>query len=411
MVVAAMAALAAAAQRYVGGDISLLPLYEEAGAQYKTPEGTPVSDLLAYCREEGMNIMRVRLFVDPQAYTGADRDPNACQDLEMIIPLCRRIKDAGMALMLDFMYSDTWADPGKQWTPARWASLGDEELCDSVGAYTRRCLEALVSAGAAPDFIQPGNEISFGMLWGPYGAPEASLKKTFIGSDDNWERLGALLRSAISACRAECRDAKIILQTERTADIPVQRNFYSRMDELEIDYDIIGLSYYPYYHGTMAQLSEAVTEAETDFPDKDIMIVETGFPYKWAMGGSTTELEHPVSEEGQAAFARDLVATLEKHPRVNGLLWWWMEYNAYNTTLSGWYNAPLFDSSTGRATEALAIICSFAKSGAAAGPSADVSEPVDQWYDLLGRRVDDKAPRRGIHIAAGGRKLIGPVAD
>lgn len=405
-IVAAALTAVAAAQRYVGGDISLLPLYEAAGAEYKTPDGRPVADLLAYCRAEGMNAMRVRLFVDPAAYTGPDRDPNACQDLDMIIPLCRRIKDAGLALMLDFMYSDTWADPGKQWTPARWASADDGALCDSLAAYTRSCLTALTGAGAVPDFIQVGNEISYGMLWGPYGTPPSELKKTFLGSDANWARLGSLLKSAIGACRSTCPDAKIIIQTERTADIPVQRNFYSRMAMMGIDYDIIGLSYYPYFHGGLAGLSAALTELETDFPAKEIMIVETGFPYKWAVPGSTEPLEHPVSEEGQASFARDLVAILESHPRVDGLFWWWMEYNAYGTSLSGWYNAPLFDSTTGRATEALSIICSFASGSGIAGAATDRQDDCRRRFDLSGRPVAEPSSYRGIMIGEGVKTLI-----
>lgn len=113
--------------RYVGGDISLLPDYEKAGAKYYDKDGKPVSDLLKFCYEEGMNCMRVRLFVNPGNYTGPEADPNAKQDLEYIIPLCRRIQEDGFALILDFHYSDTWADPGKQWTPKEWETLSDEE--------------------------------------------------------------------------------------------------------------------------------------------------------------------------------------------------------------------------------------------------------------------------------------------
>lgn len=103
----------AGAVKYAGGDISLLPEYENAGAVYLTQEGQRIDNLLEFNRQKGMNIMRVRLFVDPAAYNGPDDDPNACQNLEYITPLCRRIKDAGFALMLDFHYSDTWADPAK----------------------------------------------------------------------------------------------------------------------------------------------------------------------------------------------------------------------------------------------------------------------------------------------------------
>ncbi|MDE6653605.1 MAG: arabinogalactan endo-1,4-beta-galactosidase, partial [Muribaculaceae bacterium] len=117
-----------ATYRYVGGDISLLPEYERAGAQYKDHDGTPVAELLPFLHDQGMNAMRVRLFVNPSDYKGADADKNACQDLDYILPLCKRIKAAGFALMLDFHYSDTWADPAKQWTPKAWEGLTDDQL-------------------------------------------------------------------------------------------------------------------------------------------------------------------------------------------------------------------------------------------------------------------------------------------
>lgn len=119
------------AQRYVGGDISLLPEYEKAHATYKTHDGTPIQDLLPWLRQEGMNAMRVRLFVNPadhKAKYPSEYDPNACQDLEYITPLCKKIVDNGFSLMLDFHYSDTWADPAKQWTPESWRGLTDEQL-------------------------------------------------------------------------------------------------------------------------------------------------------------------------------------------------------------------------------------------------------------------------------------------
>ncbi len=123
--------------------------------------------------------MRVRLFVNPEDYSGADKDANACQDLEYIVPLCKSIKENGFSLLLDFHYSDTWADPAKQWTPKAWENLTDEELYAKIYSYTKECLQTLNDAGATPDFIQPGNEISYGMLWGPVGT--SSPKKDVYG--------------------------------------------------------------------------------------------------------------------------------------------------------------------------------------------------------------------------------------
>ena len=406
--VAVMSTLAGLAQRYVGGDISLLPEYEEAGAQYKTQEGAVINDLLPWLHEEGMNAMRVRLFVNPadhKAKYPSKYDPNACQDLEYITPLCRKIVDNGFKLMLDFHYSDTWADPAKQWIPEAWRGLTDEELYQKIYDYTKETLASLKAVGVIPAFIQPGNEISYGMLWGMEDAPASSLKKTFMGSDANWDRLGKLLSQAIKACREECPDAKIVLHTERTEQPDVLVNFYDSMKKMEVDYDIIGLSYYPYFHGGMNVLDKALSTLQNRYPEKNIMIVETGYSYKWEVPGTTHDFsgKWAYSEAGQNAFAKDLVATLEKYDRVDGLFWWWMEYNAYATNLGGWYNAPLFNSLDGKATPALKTICSF---GDGSGVDAVLDSDLPTiWYDLNGRPLKDPAAP-GIRVSRKGKHLV-----
>lgn len=390
-------------KRYVGGDISLLPAYEEAGAKYFDHDGQPVKDVIPFLKDEGMNAMRIRVFVNPDNYSGSDKDPNACQTIESVIPLCLRIKEAGMSLMIDFHYSDTWADPAQQYTPKDWADLSDSRLCERIYEYTRQSLLTLKENGISPDFIQPGNEISFGMLWGSEGTPESEQKKTFLGSDANWQRLGDLLKNAIRACREVAPDAGIVLHTERTADIPVQDNFYRRMNEMEVDYDIIGLSYYPYFHGPLSSLASAIESLESGFPEKRIMVVETGYSYKWEVPGTSRPVDYPYSEQGQQQFADDLVNLLLSHPSVDGLFWWWLEYNAYDTTLSGWYNAPLFDSTSGRALAALKSICRFATSDSGIAPFIQYDSASDWQYDLSGRRVGEGA--KGIVVTPRGKTL------
>ena len=147
----------------------------------------------------------------------------------------------------------------------------------------------------------------------------------------------------------------------------------------------------------MEVLNKALSSLESGFPEKDIMIVETWYPYKWEVPGTSHKVDYPYSDAGQNEFAKALVDTLEKHANVNGLFWWWLEYNAYNTKLEGWYNAPLFDSTTGKACTALKTICSFA-SGTGA---VDIIESIEgtnngKWYDLNGREVKD--PKEGIFI-------------
>lgn len=393
----------AMAQKYVGGDISLLPEYINANATYYDSKGQRVTSPLQLFKDEGMNAMRVRLFVNPSQYTGSDKDPNACQNLEYVKKLGKQIKDAGFDLILDFHYSDTWADPAKQWTPAEWVNLSDEELYQKIYDYTKDALTQMCDAGATPDFIQPGNEISYGMLWGAYNASVSSLKKCYMGNSANWSRFTTLLSNAITACREVCPDAKVILHTERTQQPNVLTNFYNQMANANIDYDIIGLSYYPSWHGNLSTLETALNALNSSFADKDIMIVETGYPYAWAIPGTTFDYTsvYPYSDAGQNSFTADLITLLNKYDNVTGLFWWWMEYNAKGTSLSGWYNAPLFDSRTGCATSALSTMRNFIESASIENIAADKQEITDDaWYTISGQRIK-RPTEHGIYIHNG----------
>lgn len=403
----ALAALPMMAVKYAGADISLLPKYEEAKAVYLTENGQTISNVLTFNKEQGMNIMRVRLFVNPANYNGPDKDPNACQSLEYITPLCKRIKDAGFNLLLDFHYSDYWADPAHQWTPTDWVLLSNDQLYSKIHDYTASVLTTLKEAGAEPDFIQTGNEISYGMLWGAWNASASTLKKCFMNSDANWPRFIELLKRSNAACREVCPQAKIIVHIERVATPMVLEDFYTRMDNANLDYDIIGLSYYPYFHGPLSVMETALNTLETKFPTREIMVVETGYPYAWEVPGTTYDYSsvYPYSATGQASFTRDLVNLLKEHANVNGVIWWWAEYNAYRTSLSGWYNAPLFDSRTGRALPATTELCKFADNAGVEGVEADAEEDVNApWFTIRGQRIDaPTAPGVYLH---GKKKVV-----
>ncbi|WP_081783484.1 glycosyl hydrolase 53 family protein [Xylanibacter brevis] len=353
------------ALKYVGGDISLLPKYEEQGAQFKDKNGNAITDLVSFVREQGWNTIRVRLFVDPvkgQAITDDVNKKEVVQDLDFVTALGKRIKDAGMLFMLDFHYSDTYADPSKQWTPQDWQSLNNDQLKTKLYEYTRDCLQQLKDNGAAPDFIQTGNEISYGMLWGVKGT---SANRCYSTSDAaNWNRFFDLLRQAGKACREVCPQAKIIIHSERVPKVAILTDYLDRMKNAEIDYDIIGLSYYPYFHGALSVLDNTLTTLENKKYGKDIQIVETGYPWQWVVPGTTTDLRstYPYSNEGQKKYTTDLISLLKNHPQVNGLSWWWAEANAKGATgnlNTDWYNASLFDNETGKALDALYELQNF----------------------------------------------------
>lgn len=348
---------------FVGGDMSLLTKYEEQGAQWKDRNGKAISNLLTFVKEQGWNGVRVRLMVDPSK--SADQKL-VVQDLDYVKALGRRVKDAGLQLLLDFHYSDTWADPGKQWTPAAWASLNDAQLQQQLYDYTRDCLQQLAVAGATPDLIQMGNEISYGMLWGTEKAVGGNqTNRCFTGSpQQNWDRFFALLRQATKACREVCPFAKIIIHSERTPKPAVLIDFFDRMKTAQIDYDVIGLSYYPYFHGPLNTLEEALKQIWSKHYGKHVLIVETGYPWKWEVQGTEYDYTgtYPYTNAGQKAFTSALITMLLRHSEVCGLAWWYAEANAKGTTgdlAQGWYNAGLFDQETGRALDALYELKNF----------------------------------------------------
>ena len=392
-------AMTAAGQKYVGGDISMLTKYEEAGVVYKDKNGNSVQPL-AFFKQEGMNAMRVRLFVDPSQ----DSDKGVCQDLDYVKALGKRIKDQGMAFMLDFHYSDTWADPAKQWTPYAWKDLSDEQLCDKIYEYTKDCLSQLKAAGATPDFIQTGNEISYGMLWGVEGTNDNRCYTN--SSDANWNRFMNLLKKAGQACREECPNAKIIIHSERTPKPAVLTDFFDRMKNNSIDYDIIGLSYYPAYHGSLETLETALTNLESKNYGKDIMVVETGYSYAWALGGTTFDYTgtYPYTEEGQRKFTADLITKLNSHSSVKGLFWWWPEDNGKKNVTSAWWNAALYNHDTGKPYAAFYELKNF--NSGSAGIRNIRSKKDEVWYTLGGQQLTSEPQTKGIYISQYQKKIV-----
>ena len=388
----AFAATCANAQKYVGGDISMLTKYEEAGVVYKDKSGNVVSDVLAFFKQEGLNAMRVRLFVDPSL----DSDKAVCQDLDYVKKLGKRIKDAGMLLMLDFHYSDSWADPGKQWTPDTWKTLSDEDLKQKIYDYTKECLQSMKSYGATPDFIQTGNEISYGMLWGAKNS--SSPKKCYVNNTANWDRFTDLLKRAGAACREVCPDAKIVIHTERAAQPSVLTGFYDKMKSAAVDYDIIGLSFYPEYHGPIATLETALKNIENKQYGKDIMIVETGYSYAWHIGNDyNLESTYPLTEEGQRKFTADLISMLNNHTAVNGLFWWWPEDNGNKMVTNSWWNAALYDHNSGKPWAAFYELKNFRGDDASVNSINNDGKANGYIYDLSGRRITEMQ-KPGVYI-------------
>ena len=339
--------------RVVGGDISLIPAYEQAGDQWLDAEGNIIPDLIAFLREEaGWTSARVRLMVDPIL----DNDPGTCQDLEYVKQLGRRIKEAGMQFLLDIFYSDTWTDPAQQWIPQSWnmdKATATNVLADKVREYTIESINALVEAGASPDYVQIGNEVSYGMLWDNLSAKDESRHVVYL--DPKWftyekqeaqiVRLASLLGAAAEGVRAsDAKDARIILHIERSGEPEWARNFYEWVGKAGFtDYDIIGLSYYPFWHGDLSTLSSTVRTLRTAMPGKEIHLVETAYNYQWGPSDAVCK-DWEFTKEGQASFLHDLVDTLNALD-VKALYYWFPEEcgNGKSSTVQrGWINRGLW---------------------------------------------------------------------
>lgn len=397
----------------LGGDISMLSAYEKVNTPYYDTSGSKINPL-TYLRDNiKMNSMRVRLFVTPNA---AEAKDGVIQDLEYVMQLGKRIKQAGMNFMLDFHYSDTWADPANQNVPSTWykgtlsaTNPSDATLTDSLYNYTKRCLQYLVANEAAPDYVQIGNEISYGMLW------RTNADKCYTSNaatHATWKRLATYLNSAAKAVREVVPNTKIILHIERSGQSDVAKGFFARMKYYNVDYDIIGLSYYPFYHGYLPALSTTLNKLADAFPEKPVQIVETAYFYQnfTSQAEFVTTDKWAATVEGQGTFIDELCTELAKHPNVTGLYYWFPEENgnggaswsASTVVINAWLNRGLWNNSTHKANASILKLKNFlTKKEAASVPSVNSGKTTNSGiYDLMGRRLGIEPPQ-GIFIKNG----------
>ena len=367
---AIMSASMYAQTRYVGGDISALPLYEQYNSAYKDAKNKNISDLITwFVNDCGWNTFRVRIFVNP---TKKDQDgssnPSVCQDLAYVTQLGKRIKDAGAYFMLDFHYSDTWVDATHFQAPAAWKGLNDAAMADSVAAYTGKVLNTLKEAGATPDLVQVGNEIMYGLC----GIQVHPYDK----AGDNWDGYLGLLKAGCNTVREVCPDAKIIIHTDRPTNSAYNFYYYNKLIQNDVDYDIIGLSYYPFWHGylTDAQVADksdksnlvsAINYLGKKFPTKQVQIVECAYNFQWWPSSGVNKDTRDVwtcDVTGQYNFVKDLVDALKPLANVNGINYWFPEEAGNGdkgTVINSWLNRGFWNedkSTTGHAINKTASV-------------------------------------------------------
>lgn len=349
-IIALMCVHAQADTRYVGGDISALPLYEQYNSPYKNVKGNNISDLITWFVQDcGWNTFRVRIFVNPTKKDhGGTANPTVCQDLAFVTTLGQRIKDAGAYFMLDFHYSDTWVDATHIQAPSAWKGASDAAMADSISVYTHHVLQTLKASGATPDLVQVGNEIMYGLC----GIQVHPYDK----DGDNWDGYLGLLHAGCNAVREECPNAQIIIHTDRPTNTGYNSYYYNKLKNANVDFDIIGLSYYPFWHGYInaAQVADksdknnlvnAINNLKTLFPTKRVHIVECAYNFQWWPSSGVnydTQDVWPCSVAGQYQFVKDLVDNLKPLENVDGISYWFPEEAGngdYSTTIiPSWQN-------------------------------------------------------------------------
>ncbi len=337
------------------------------GAVYKK-NGKTIDPLLEF-RRNGVDWFRIRLWNDPYSEDGEPYLAGTC-DLKSYIRLAERVKELGYHILLDFHYSDFWADPGKQMIPKAWRGMVLDELAESIYNFTKRTLITLKEVGLAPEMVAVGNEITNGFLW-PMGKLDMGG-----GVRGNYESFLKLLSSGVAAVREVLPSAEIMLHLERSNDREVYREFFKEVTEAGIDFDIIGASYYPYWHGTPEELFFNLKECRDNF-SKKIMVAELGYGFTtkpYSLDGEKKRLvideerayiegftdKYPISAQGQAAFVRDFLRGARENG-IDGIFYWeplwlpgegicWASEAGQNyigesgkSTANEWANQCLFD--------------------------------------------------------------------
>jgi arabinogalactan endo-1,4-beta-galactosidase len=331
-------AIGRSALSILGADISSLKKSEDMGGVYRYVDGKE-SDALHILADHGLNYARLRVWVDP-----ADGYHNKTEILEMAL----RLKSLDIKLLVDLHYSDDWADPGKQIKPAAWKEFDFEQLKMAVYEHTFDVCNSLVSQGTPPDMVQVGNEINAGMLW-----PD--------GNYQNMDNLAALLKEGYRAVKDCSSSTLVMLHIAEGGNNDIARWWFGNMVRREVPFDVIGISYYPYWHGSLGELQYNLNDISARY-EKGVIVVETAYAFTdqeddFHPNIASSEMAipgYPLTPEGQRAILRDVMAIVRAVPDGRGLgvfywdaTWTAVTGNGWDSTdpKSGnaWENQALFD--------------------------------------------------------------------
>ncbi|HYC87476.1 MAG TPA: glycosyl hydrolase 53 family protein [Chryseosolibacter sp.] len=339
-----------------GADLSYVNQIIDRGGVYKA--GDTITDPYVVFAEKGATLARFRLWHNPvwtkEVY--GDEGTQLYNDLSDVARAIAAARAQGMKILLDFHFSDTWADPGKQFVPAAWKNIRSVAILgDSIYNYTFKTLQHLNGKGLLPEYVQLGNETNCGMLYtgAPQGFPTANV------CNDQWSSMGKLINRGIQAVRDVTQSTSI--QTKVVLHVADPKNVDWWFTNIKnnggvIDFDIIGFSYYPLWHPTVPL--EAISDYISDFREKfskNVLILETAYPWTAAgedsytnlFGGGSPLTDYPFSEDGQYDLMKKLTIEV-KQGKGMGLIYWepaWISADMKDLwgTGSSWENCTFFN--------------------------------------------------------------------
>ena len=304
-----------------GAELSFLPEIRASNEVFYNQKNV-AEDMLTTLKNAGVNTIRLRLWVNPSTSNSS---------FESVKNLAQEIKNNGLKVLLSVHYSDTWADPAHQLKPKLWENDDFETLKSDVYNYTKKIVQEI-----NPDYIQIGNEINNGFLF-----PEGNINQ--------FSQFKALLESSISAVRNTNSSTKIIIHF---AGFVGAENFYSKISD--VDFDIIGISYYPMFHGkNLSILQDNLTQISEQF-NKPICIVETSYPFTFGFNDATTNIigdnsqiisDFAATPDGQKAYLLKIKQIISDVPKGIGFCYWgdeWTAFKGKNSTNGSSYENQAF---------------------------------------------------------------------
>jgi arabinogalactan endo-1,4-beta-galactosidase len=315
----------------LGADVSMLRQIELSGGRFYV-NGVE-ADALQILKDHGVNWIRLRIWNDPTD-EGGDPVGGGNNDLAATVDIASRAKRLGLKFLLDFHYSDWWADPGQQNKPRAWADLEPAALEQALYDYTAEVIRTLVEAEAAPDMVQLGNEINGGMLW-PEGQTFEQGERPVGGFDG----LAALLNEGIRAVRDNdprpqdpARRIRIMIHLAEGGDNGLFRSVFDALTERGVEFDVIGLSYYSFWHGPLEDLVDNMNDISARY-GKPVVVAETAYAYTLEEGDGHSNLfgsgleqfgGYRATIQGQASAVRDVIAAVAQVPEGRGLgIFYW----------------------------------------------------------------------------------------